>query len=343
MSDANYFTKIDLTKGYFQIYVKEEDRPKTAFQTPKGLFQWIRMPFGLVSAPATFARAMRELLGDSAINFFDDILIASSTWEQHLRDVRMTLQKLQDGGFTAKPSKVFAGFRKLEFLGHVVGEGCLRPMQDKLDKIVKIPTPKTKTQVRSILGLIGYYKKFLPKFSTITAPITDLLLGTKQKGPIGWTPECEAALKKIQEVLSGEPVLLLPDLERPFIVRTDASDVGIGGVLLQEKGNFSHPVAYASRKLLGRETRYSTIERECLGIVWTLSKFQRYLWGKKFLLETDHKPLSYLTQGSFKNARIMRWALSLQEFCFDVRSVPGAENIFADMMSRSEVSQIVPS
>lgn len=341
LADKKFFTKIDLAKGYYQLFIAEKDRHKTAFQTPLGLMQFKRVPFGLVSAPATFARAMRELLEDSAINFFDDILVASTTWREHVDHVKKVFKILQNGGFTAKPDKVFVGFTKLEFLGHIVGEGSLRPMEDKIRNILKIATPKTKKQVRSVLGTIGYYKKFVPNYATIVAPINDLLKG-KPKGPINWTEQCHKALRKIQVILSSEPVLKLSDASKDFIVRTDASGVGIGGVLMQVHDGLQHPVSFASRKLLDRETRYSTIERECLGIVWTLAKFQRYLWGKPFLLETDHRPLQYLTSASFKNARIMRWSLSLQEFKYTIKALPGENNLFADIASRSEVDQDIP-
>lgn len=341
LSGAKFFSKFDLAKGYFQIFIHEKDRHKTAFQTPMGLMQFRRVPFGLVSAPATFARAMREALGDTAINFFDDVLVASDNWQSHIKEVRETLHKLRDAGFTVKPKKVFAGFRRLEFLGHVIGDGELRPTIDNVRNILKIATPATKKQVRSMLGMTGYYKKFIPAYSALTAPISDLTAG-RPRGPITWTDECERAFGTIRELLSKGPILKLPDLKQPFVVRTDASGRGIGGVLLQEHDGILHPVSYASRKLLDRETRYSTIERECLAVIWTLGKFQRYLWGKTFSLETDHRPLTYLTSSTYKNARIMRWALTLQEYNFVISSIRGEDNIFADILSRSEVDQSVP-
>jgi hypothetical protein len=341
LAGKKYFTKIDLCKGYFQIFISEKDRPKTAFQTPLGLMQFCRVPFGLISAPATFARAMREMLGEDGINFFDDILVASVNWRHHIQDVRDTFRRLIEFGFTAKPSKVHVGFRKLEFLGHVIGDDELRPTQEKIDNILQIAQPKTKKQVRQLLGTIGYYKKFVPQYATVTAPISDLLKGP-QKGPISWTEECSQSLSMIKKLLSSEPVLKLPDTAKPMRVRSDASAVGIGGVLIQEHEGLLHPVAFASRKLLDRETRYSTIERECLAIVWTISKFQKYLWGKPFHLETDHRPLQYLTSTSFKNARIMRWSLQLQEFKFSISALPGEHNMFADIVSRSESDQQIP-
>ena len=336
-----YFTKLDLSKGYYQIWIKEEDRHKTAFQTPLGLMQFTRVPFGLVSAPATFARAMRELVGDLAINFFDDILIGSVRWEDHIRTIKQVLRRLKDYGFTINPKKIHAGFQELEFLGHIVGHGNMKPTQEKVKNIVKLNAPKTKKEVRQLMGTMGYYKKFIPAYSETTAPITDLLQG-KQKGAVKWTEQCQTNLDKIQELMSSGPILKLPVLDEPFTVRTDASDHGIGGVLLQEHDGLLHPVAFASRKLLDRETRYATIERECLGIVWTIGRFQRYLWGKEFALQTDHKPLQYLTATSYKNPRIMRWSLMLQEFRFKIEAVPGKDNDFADYMSRSRTDQMIP-
>ena len=343
LSGASYFTKVDLSKGYWQIEVNPRDRPKTAFQTPLGLFQWVRMPFGLVSAPATFARMMRMLSLEkfSALNFFDDILVASNTWRQHLADVHGVMSSLQSHGLTARPSKIMAGFQQLEFLGHVVGKGSLRPESGKVKKILSIATPRTKRQVRSLLGLIGYYRRYVPNFSTLTAPITDLLKAGSAR-QIVWSNECAEALLAVQRVLSSSPVLLLPDPSAPFVVQTDASSTGIGAVLLQEREGDLHPISYVSRKLLDRETRYSTIERECLAIVWSLSKFSRYLWGQTFVLQTDHRPLKYLGSGKYKNARIMRWCLSLQEFSFEIEALPGKKNTFADMLSRSQAEQTVP-
>lgn len=339
LADGQYFTKLDLSKGYWQILVRPEDRPKTAFQTVAGLYQWVRMPFGLVSAPATFARMMRWLLNESAINFFDDILVTSGSWDRHVADVASVLSRLREAGLTARPTKIYAGFRVVEFLGHQVGRGTLQPIDEKVRKILAIPIPTTKRQVRSLLGLIGYYRQFVPNFATLTVAISDLIAGNK--GKLGWTQECADALRRIQVILSCGPVLVLPNLLLPFVVRTDASSTGLGGVLLQNKDDTLRPVCYVSRKLLDRETRYSTIERECLAIVWVVSKLQRYLWGRVFRLQTDHRPLAYLMSGRFKNARLMRWALSLQEFRFTIDGLPGTQNTLADLLNRSQCDQLV--
>jgi hypothetical protein len=343
LSQSIYFTKIDLAKGYWQIRVKEEDKPKTAFQTPLGLFQWTRMPFGLVSAPATFARMMRMLHLErySSLNFFDDILVHSVAWGQHLDHVKGVLNALKDSGLTVRPSKVSAGFQECDFLGHTVGQGCLRPDRKKISKILKVSTPTSRKQVRSLLGLVSYYRRFVPNLAELTAPISDLLKGKRGRNLV-WSPACADSLERIQSVLSSSPVLKLPDLSRTFLVQTDASSVGIGGVLLQEHCGVLHPVCFVSRKLLSREERYSTIERECLAIVWTLSKLSRFLLGRPFHLQVDHAPLQYLLSKPHSNSRVMRWALSLQEFAFDVQHVSGEKNCLADFLSRSVSNQMIP-
>ena len=345
LSSACFFTRVDMAKGYWQIRVRPEDRPKTAFVTKQGLFQFVRMPFGLVSAPAVFARMMRmlDLQSCSAVNFFDDILVYSSSWQAHLLHVRAVLQKLQDFGLTARPSKIQAGFRSLEFLGHVVGSGTLRPAEQKVQKILQLEKPTTKKQVRSLVGLIGFYRRYVPNFASIIAPLTDLTKdGPRTARSIQWTAQCTEALQKIQQLLSGKPVLLLPRMDRTFVLRTDASSLGLGAVLLQEEDGCLHPVAFASKKLLQRECNYSTIERECLAIVWAVQKFLRFLWGVRFVLQTDHRPLTFLRTSEFKNGRILRWALSLQEFTFDVEPIPGSANIFADLLSRTGFDQSGP-
>ena len=345
LAHSRFFTKIDLAKGYWQILVLPEDRPKTAFATHQGLFQFIRMPFGLVSAPSVFARMMRMLhLADlSAENFFDDILVHSASWSDHLHHVRNVLDRLKSYGLTARPSKILAGFQSLEFLGHVVGSGVLRPDESKTEKILQVSTPTTKKQVCSLLGLLSFYRRYIPGFASVAAPLTDL---TKESGrscrSIHWTPDCASALQEIQDILSRKPVLLLPRLDLPFVLQTDASSTGLGAVLLQEFEDSLRPVCFASRKLLDREKRYSTIERECLAIVWAVHKFVRFLWGVRFVLQTDHRPLTYLRTSNFKNSRIMRWALSLQEFSFEVLPVSGRANVFADLLSRSAVDQVIP-
>ena len=262
LAHSRFFTKIDLAKGYWQILVLPEDRPKTAFATHQGLLQFIRMPFGLVSAPAVFARMMRILhLADlSTENFFDDILVHSVSWSNHLHHVRNVLDRLKSHGLTARPSKILAGFQSLEFLGHVVGSGVLPPDESKTKTILQVSTPTTKKQVRSLLGLLSFYRRYIPGFASEAAPLVYLIKeGGRSCRSIHWTPDCASAQQEIQAMLSRKPVLLLPRLDLPFVLQTDASSTDLGAVLLQEFEDSLHPVCFASRKLLDREKRYSTL------------------------------------------------------------------------------------
>ena len=188
-------------------------------------------------------------------------------------------------------------------------------------------------QVRSFLGLVGYYRKFIPNFSAISAPLSDL---TKNGQPnkIRWEQEQENAFVSLINQLSQSPILCLPNFEKEFILQTDASDTGIGAVLLQEYGGYKFPIYFASKKLLDRERRYSVIEKECLAIVWSIQKFQSYLYGKEFCLETDHRPLIYLNKAKVANARLMRWALTLKPFKMRLESITGTENHGTDFLSR---------
>jgi hypothetical protein len=338
LKDARFFSKIDLAKGYWQIPLAEADRPKTAFRAPSGLYQFTRMPFGLSTAPSTFARMMRLLFLDRffAQSFFDDILVATRTWREHLIGLDGLLSELAMHGLTVRPSKVELGFQSIEFLGHRIQEGQIMPVQGKVSKILQVAVPTTKKQVRSLLGLVGFYRRYIPQFASVVAPLVELTK-KNQSSKVKWTPQCQSAFESVQRILSSDPVLLLPDFQKSFTVRTDASDIGLGGVLLQEDDEgVVHPVMYASRKLLDRETRYSTIERECLGVVWSIDKFARYLFGRHFCLETDHRPLTYLKLSKSSNGRLMRWALALQDYSFTVVPIAGSVN-HADVLSRLPV------
>lgn len=338
LSNKSFFSKIDLCKGYWQIQMDEQDKEKTAFSTPQGQYQWRRMPFGLKNAGAIFSRMMRKLLApinpEFVSNFIDDILIATPTWDTHMDILRQVLRRLQECHLTAKPSKCFFGYQSLSFLGHEVGAGLVKPEAEKLLKIQAAERPKTKTEVRAFLGLAGYYRKFIANFAELALPLTD---ATKKGSPevIVWTEECEKSFQDLKKKLTEKPVIVMADLTKPFVLRTDASDRGLGAVLLQEKEGVLHPVSYISKKLNDAEKNYSTIEKECLAIVWSIRKFEPYLYGTRFIIETDHRPLTYLKKSKTENGRLMRWAIQLQEYNFVVKIIPGRDNVGADYLSRS--------
>jgi hypothetical protein len=272
---AKYFSKIDLCKGYWGIQIREEDRDKTAFATPRGQFRWVNMPFGLKTAAGAFNRMMRKLLGplnkEWIHHFMDDILIATETWEEHVQALKQVLDRLNEANLAAKPSKMYIGFDELPYLGHMVGNGKRWPESEKVEKILNTPKPKTKKEIKSLLGQASFYREYIQSYSSVIAPLTDL---TRKGFPeiVIWTPEAVSSFEKLRKLLSEEPVLKIPDDTKSYVLRTDASSRGLGAVLLQEFEGKLHPVAYQSRKLLGAETRYATVEKECLATVWAIKK-----------------------------------------------------------------------
>ena len=335
LGKAKYISKLDLSKGFWQIPIKKEDRHLTAFQTRQGLMQFKVMPFGLVNALAKFCRMARKLLQDvdHADSYVDDIIIDTVQWSQHLVTLEAVLQKLEDNGLTAKPSKCLIGADEVDALGHVVGDGCLKPQQAKIDKILSVRRPATKSELRSFLGMVGYYQKFVQNFATLAKPLSDM---TRKGYPnqTRWDPPAVQAFEQLKQVMSRYPILRLPQFDKQFILRCDASQTGLGAVLLQEHGGMNMPVMYISRKLKEAETRYSTIERECLALVWATKRLHAYLYGKEFILETDHQPLMFLNKSRINNDRITRWALTMQMYQYRVQVIKGRDNNTADYLSR---------
>jgi hypothetical protein len=335
LHEDKFFSKIDCCKGFWQIPVRPSDRVKTAFVTSQGLFHFIRMPFGMVNSGATYSRMMRLMLGgmDHTDNFVDDVLTHTKFWDSHLITLRELFESVKQAGLTLKPSKCYFGFTNISFLGHVVTSGTLSTETDKVDKILNAPRPRTKKEVRAFMGLAGYYRRFIPDFASISAPLTSL---TKKGLPnvVVWNDEHSAALLKLKEALCQKPVLRLPDFNLEFVLRTDASDVGLGAMLMQKHDDQLFPVMYLSKKLLSREMNYSVIERECLAIIWAVEKLQRYLYGREFVLQVDHEPLSYMNKTKLNNPRVMRWALMLQPFRFRIEVIKGNDNLGADLLSR---------
>ena len=336
LKEDKWFSTFDVTKGYWQIPMREEDKKFTAFTTYKGLYQFRVMPFGLVNAPATFNRLMKQMLGNAEAldNYVDDVLAHTKDWQSHLKAMKDFLTRLRTANLTLRPSKCSVGFPAVTFLGHRVGNEVLEPKTELVTKILQAPRPVNKKQLRSFLGLTGYYHRFIPNYATVASPLTDL---TRKGEPneLQWNNEHERAFETLKARIANPPILKLPDNSKEYVLRTDASNVGIGAVLFQEENDVKHPVAFASRKLLPREVNYSTIEKECLALVWAIQKFEVFLYGKKFLLEVDHKPLEYLKKTAYTNGRLMRWAMVLQQYNYFVRHIKGSQNVGADFMSRS--------
>src|SRR6266498_463771 len=294
--EAKWFSSIDLASGYWQIEMDEKDREKTAFTCHLGLFEFNVMPFGLKNAPPTFQRMMNEILKDWLDEFvavyIDDIMIYSKTFEEHLGHIEKILKKLKEVNLMLKLSKCKWGERNIEFLGHVVGNDGLKPDPRKIDKIKNLPIPTTQKGVRSVLGLCGYYRKFVRGFSKIAKPLNELLKKGKQ---FEWTESQQKAFEELKEKLIQYPILSYPDYEKEFILITDASGRGLGAVLSQLNDDGKKVViAYASRSLVQAEKNYPITDQECLAIMWAIEHFHKYLIGKKFMIITDHSALKTL-------------------------------------------------
>ena len=236
--------------------------------TPDGTYEFLRMPFGMKNSGATLVRGMREVLsGMSGVeSYIDDLIVFSSDWETHLRTLEELLKSLSEANLTARPLKCIFGASTVEFLGHDVGYDWIAPNDDNLDKIARAKRPVTKKEVRSFCGSLGYYRDYIPSFAIIAAPLTDL---TKRGQPnfVEWGEAQEKAFNTLREALLMRPILRLPDHSLNLTLRTDASSSGIGAVSMQKHERKLHPVAYASKKLTNAETKYSTLEKECLAII----------------------------------------------------------------------------
>ena len=330
-----YFTEIDLCKGYWQIPLSERARDYTAFATKRGLMRYTKLPFGLKTACATFVRLMRIVTAglDNVECYFDNLVIHSASWDSHVRDVEKLLMRLREHGLTAGPSKCFFAYPKIKYLGFTLSNQGISPLDDKVQAIVNMPLPETKKQLRSFLGTVSFYRKFIHNLANLVHPLNALL---KKFSPNKFelTEDLIEVINALKDKLVRAPILILPDFSKTFHLRTDASDSGIGAVLLQDSKSMLMPVAYASRTLRGGEKNYAVIEKECLSIVWAIEKFKYYLYGREFVIQTDQQPLLYLKNMRNSNGRLMRWSLALQSYSFVVDYIKGSDNVGADLLSR---------
>lgn len=348
LGGAMYFTTLDASRGYFQVEMDECDRQKTAFTCHRGLFEFTRMSFGLVGAPATYQRLMDRVLGDAkwqhALAYLDDIVVYSKTFEEHVEHLKDVLERLRLAGITLNPKKAQIAATRITLLGFTIDEGRILPCEDKVRALLEYPSPTDVSGLRRVLGMVNFYRQFIPDCAELQAPLTKLL---KKGQSWSWGPEQEHALRRLVSVLADTAELQLPDLNREFVIQTDASDLGLGAVLLQEHGGVLRPVAFASRSLTPAEKNYSVTEKECLAIVFALRKFDYYVDGVPFVMETDHMALTWLKRLSEPSGRLARWALLLQRYDFTVRYRKGKNNVVADALSRAPVqgerSETTPS
>ena len=338
LQGARIFSKMDLLKGFWQIPVKEGSRPYLAFATPLGLKQPTRMPFGIRNAPAVFQREMQRVLKDrlykGVMVYIDDILIYSATASEHEELVEWVLKRLQDEGYYAHPDKCEFFREEVEFLGHVISAGGVAVQQHKVQRVREWPVPQTKRDVKSFLGMTGYYRKFIQSYSRVALPLTNL---TTDDAKWAWGGEQQEAFQLLKDALCTAPVLAHADPTKPYVIQTDASAFAIGGFLAQYQSDGSlRPIAYWSRKLNGAETRYSATERELLGLVEAVDEWRVYIEGSPHpvLLRSDHRPLMWLNAKPELSSRLFRWIERLDGHAFRIEHVAGTVNSVADALSR---------
>ena len=336
VSGSTIFSTLDLRSGYWQVPMSTDSIQKTAFTCHLGLFEFTRMPFGLTNAPAIFQRSMNKvlsgLIGRCCMVYIDDIVIFSHTPEEHAQHLEEVFERLRQAGLQLKPSKCSFGLSKIDLLGHSVSADGIQPLPERVEAIQNLGPPSDVTSVRSFLGMAGYYRQFIPGFATLAMPLTDL---TKTREPFRWGPEQQEAFDALRVALTQAPILTHPDVSRPYILYTDASDKAVGAILVQrDEHGVEKVISYLSHKLSGAQLNWATIEKEAYAVLYALKKFHAYLWGAKFEIHTDHKPLRSLFKSEIKNSKLQRWALNISQYNAPIMYHPGKLNVRADMLSR---------
>ena len=347
LSDAMYYTKFDFKSGYFQVPLSEEDRPKTAFSTRDNHYQFTVLPQGITNGPATFQRVINHILGPSrwkyALAYIDDVIIYSTTFEEHSSHLNDICQILKDARFRLNPDKCEIARTQTDYLGHRIQHGEIRPSPLNIHGLLNTKLPQTPEEACRFVKAAEYYRKFIPNFSQIAEPLRKFVPTTRtqqkkgHKTIITLTKEETKAFEELKTFLTTDLVLRLPNNRFPFKVQTDASDEGIGAVLLQIYPEGDRPVAYISKKFTQTQRRWSPMEQECYAFICSLDKWHNYLSGTHFIWETDHKALTQLNQKAQINKRCERWRLKILEYDFKVKYIPGLTNSMPDYLSRSPV------
>lgn len=340
LRDAKYLSSVDLSKAFWQIPIVPEDRDKTAFYVPgRGTLRFKTTAFGLTNAPATQQRLVDSLFGDldhRAFAYLDDIIVISSTFEEHVALLLRVLNKLKHANLTVNFEKCNFFRSQLKYLGYVVDARGLRTDPEKVEAIINFPTPTNQKELKRFLGTATWYRRFVPNFSTVAGPLNKLTSNSKKAPPFKWTPEADAAFNALKECLVTAPVLSCPDYSLPFEVHTDASDYGVGAMLTQTLDGKEHPIAYMSRSLTGAERNYSITERETLAVLTALEHWRCYIEnGKTFTVYTDHSALKWFLSLDNPTGRLARWGVRLSSFDFVIKHRKGVDMVIPDALSRA--------
>ena len=344
-----YFSALDLASGYHQIKLSETAQPKTAFRTPDGLYQWTVMPFGLTNAPSVFQQAMhvvlKGLIGKICLAYLDDIIVLARTPEEHAANLDVVLSRLHEHQDFCNVEKCQFAMQEIKYLGHVVTADTVKPDPHKVEVLRAWPSAdiqQSTNNIRSFLGLAGYFRRFIPKFPTLAAPLLERV-SSKEKLP--WTVQCEQSFNDIKNALINATALHHPDLSKPFHVYSDASDYAFGAVLTQKHEDELKPVAWAGRKMSKAEVNYYTLEKELAAIIFASRQWRCYLENNQpVYIHSDHNPLRFLQTQKKLTGKQARWVESLSRINWYITYIPGDKNVVADAVSRAThlpLSQVV--
>ena len=328
------FSTLDLRSGYYHIGLSESAKPKTAFVISGiGKYQFNRVPFRLAQAPAYFQMLINKVLDniDFAMGYLDDIIIFSRSEEEHLDHIEQVFKRLEEAGLKLSLEKCSFFKKHIQYLGHLLSEEGIQPLPEKLESIAKMPRPKNQKEVKQFLGLIGYYRKFVPRFADISRVLNKL---TRKDEDFEWTPECDKCFNMLKDYLQEAPILRYPNPEARYVLYTDASKYAYAGVLTQTMDGTDHPIAYVSGLFRGSQLNWAALTKEAYAIYMSVKKLSFYLDSARITVRSDHLPLKKFLEKNTMNAKVNNWAVELESQKIDFVFIPGIKNVLADTLSR---------
>lgn len=337
MHGAKYFSTMDIQSAFHQLKLNENDREKTAFTSNNRKFQFRSMPFGLKGSPITWQSYITDILIDfisrNAMVYMDDIMAYDKTLENHRRTLFGILDRLRENNLKLNISKTKFFASKIKYLGHTIDRDGCRPSDRNVEAVKNFPMPKNEKEVQRFIGMASYFRKFINSFAKKAQPLYNL---SKKNVKFEWTDECNKAFEELKVALTTAPVLVFPDFSRQFYISVDASNYAVGGYISNEPPPNDKPIEYFSKSLNSAQRNYSTTHKELLAIILAIEQFQHFVWGKRFVLYTDHQALTYLFNQCKPGSRLLRWKLTLAEYDFVIMHRKGSNNVVSDCLSRIE-------
>ena len=328
------FSSLDLRSGYYHIGLKDSAKPKSAFVLSSlGKYQFNRVPFGLAQAPAYFQKLINDVLKgcNFAMGYLDDIIIYSRSEKEHLEHLEEIFTRLKTAGLKPKLEKCCSFKKHIQYLGHLISADGIQPLPEKLKSITKMPAPRNPKGVKQVLRLVGYYRKFVPRFTDISRVLTHL---TKKDVEFKWMPECENCFQILKEFLQQAPILQYPDPQASYTLYTDASKYPYAGVLTQHNNGTDHPITYVSGLFRGSQLNWATLTKEAYAIYMSVKKLSFYIDTAKITVKSDHLPLKKFLEKNTLNSKVNNWAVELESQNITFKYIPGIRNTLADTLSR---------